>query len=267
MRDNDDRAVADVGAHLAENLDEILKTPKVDPRLGLVEDRQFRSPCYDRRDLDPFEFPARQTVVHLAVDVLLRAEPDERKVLARLGDRGVLPGREPEQVEYADALEAHGVLKREGDPRPRALGDVLIRNILAFEEDRARRRALDPRDQFGKRRFPPAVRPRDDEQFPVGNHQGDVAKDLFPSGVVRHVERQVFDFQHRYTSFGFRLRIAPLRGRRIRATQDYNKPRRPCQVFPKKRAKTKNAKKRFPLLTNAKRWDIIQYAVLKRTHL
>ena len=204
---DDDRAVADLAAHLAEDLDEVLEAPEVDPRLGLVEDRQFRAPRDHRRDLDALEFPARETVVYLAVDILLRAQPDLRKHLARLRDRRVLSGRESEQIEDADPLEADRILKRERDPRASALGDVFIRNVLAVEEDRTRRRALDPRDQFGERRFPAAVRSRDDQQFPCGNGQGNVPKDLFFPVVFGHGKRHVFDFQHARTSHRRRLRI------------------------------------------------------------
>ena len=196
MRDDEYGAVLDVGPHALEHLDQVLEGPQVDARLRLVEHGQGRAPCQHRGDLDALELAAGQARIDLAVDVVARAEPHGGQVFA--GDAGVqrLARGQPQQIQHLQALEAHRLLEREGDAQPRPLGDALIGDVLAVEEDRAGGGLLDAHDQPRQRGLAAAVRPGDDRQLAIGDRKADVPDDLLVLALVADFKGYVFKLQH-----------------------------------------------------------------------
>ena len=63
---------------------ETVETPKVYPRLGFVEYREFTASCERNRDFYTFEFAARKAPVDFPVYIVSRAKPDFGQILANL---------------------------------------------------------------------------------------------------------------------------------------------------------------------------------------
>ena len=114
VRDYDKRA-RKILAHILEYRDQILEAPQIDPGLRLVEYRQARVAREHGRELDSLDLAARKGGVHLAVEVVLRAESDVAEYLAeplvfeRLASGGF------HQLADGDSLEAHRLLERVAD--------------------------------------------------------------------------------------------------------------------------------------------------------
>ena len=205
MGDYHYRAALDALSQLLEDLDETAEAPEVDARLRLVEDRERRAAHEHGRDLDALEFAAGERRVDLALDVIARAQPDSREVVARFDGGDGLARRDAKQVDDAYALEAHRLLEREADAHLGAVGYALFGYVLAVQDDAPRRGLFDTRDYAGERRFAAAVRSGDDDELVVRHRQTDVAHYGFILALRGHLEGDVFQFEHMESPFSAAL--------------------------------------------------------------
>ena len=201
MRDDDDGAVGVLLLHPLKDLDQVLEAPQVDAGLRLVKDRQLLPAGQDGGDLDPLELAARQAGVHLAVDVVLGAQPHLGQVGTGVGNvqGAVLAGGDPQKVQHLDALEPDRLLEGVADAPVGAVGDAHMGDVLAVKEDAAGGGLLDAGDQLGKGGFAAAVGAGDGHEPPGGDGEGDVPDDLFLTFFVRDVEGYMLEFQHGMT--------------------------------------------------------------------
>ena len=183
-------------AHALEDLDQVLKAPQVDPRLGLVEHGQRRAPGQDRGDLDALEFTAGQTGVHLPVDIVPGAQAHGGQVFAGPRRAQLLPGGDADKVHDLDAFEPDRLLKGVGDAQARPVGDALVGDVLAPEKDAALGGLFDACDEPGQGALAAAVGAGDDHQLVLGDVETHPADDLLVPLVLRHLEGHVFQFQH-----------------------------------------------------------------------
>ena len=138
MRNNEDGTLGSF-IHVAKNLDQIVKAPKVDSGLGLVKNRELCAACIDHCNLNSLELAARKRAVNLAVYVVLCAKADLGKICTRLGNRNVLARCDGNELLDGDSLKAHGLLESKADAALGALGDGKIGDVDAIQKDLARR--------------------------------------------------------------------------------------------------------------------------------
>ena len=195
MGDDDERA-ARLAAQLLEDADEVLEAPQVNARLRLVKDGEPGLARHDHRDLDPLDLAARKARVHLAVDVVLRAEPHVAEIAAELLLAQGPPGGQLDEVAHRQPLEAHRLLEGEADAAPGALSDAEIGDVLPVKEDAPGGGAGDAGDDAGKGGFAAAVRPGDDDEFPAVDFEAHVPED---AAAVVHIHGDILQFQHVFT--------------------------------------------------------------------
>ena len=183
---NDDHARRVLTVELLKGLGQAGEAPQVDAGLGLVEDHQRGMTREQRRDLDALDLAAREGDVHLAVEIVVRAQADLREVAAALvlAELAVAAG-DGQQVAHSDALEARGLLEAVADAALRARRDVEGGDVLAVPEDLTARRRDEAHDDLGERRFAAAVGAGKDDELAVGNGDADVLQNGLLTGLRR----------------------------------------------------------------------------------
>ena len=180
MGDDNDGAVFDLLAHLFKDADQVLEAPEVDARFRLVKHRKARMPCKQRRDLNPLQLSAGERGVDLAVDIVPRAQPYLREIVAGRRDGEILSGCQAQQVLDADALEADRLLEGEADTEFGPFGDIQLR------------------DMAGQGRLAAAVGSGNNDEFSVVDGEIQIPKNLFLSAVLLDGKAQVFDLKHNF---------------------------------------------------------------------
>ena len=195
MGDYEDGAVGAL-AHILKNLYEALEAPQVDARLGLVKHRKARAAREHRGDLDALELAAGEAGIHLALDIVARAQPHCREIVARLAYGQLLLCRKAQEIDHADALEAHGLLQRVADTEIGALRHAEGGYILPVKNDGAVRGLLNAHYQARERGLAAAVRTRDDHELPIGDRQTHVLDYLLGLVLRFHLKADIFQFKH-----------------------------------------------------------------------
>ena len=186
----------DLVVQFIEYLNEVFKTPQIDARLRFVQ-QEHLSPFGDgRSQFDALEFPARKRAVDRAVDVVARAKPYRRKAFAHSVCIQFFAARKFEQFFYGDALEPHRLLKGDGKPLLRAVGDRHTRDVLAAEQYLPGGGFFKAHQYFDERGFAAAVRAGDHGNALIEREVHAFEDILFFSRFVFYGITDVFEFQH-----------------------------------------------------------------------
>ena len=144
-------------------------------------------------------FTAGEVLVHLAGEVVRRAQAHARQVLVAREHGQLLAGGDVQELLHLHALEAGGLLEAVADALLRTLGDGQVRDVLAVEQDLAARGLLHAHDELGKRGLAAAVRAGDDREAVVGDREREVVDDalrLLRALRQRYFKREILQFQH-----------------------------------------------------------------------
>ena len=189
----DEDGAADGFPHVAEDLDEALEAPQVDARLRFVENGQPGAPGQHRGDLNALELSAGEGGVDLTVNIIFSAQTDLGQVVAGLAHAQPFFRRQPEQVQYGDALEPDGLLQGEADAQVGPLRDGAVCNILPVKEDLPLGGLFDAGNELCQGGLAAAVGAGDHHEFPLIYVKIQVADDLLLSLFVGDIKGQILD--------------------------------------------------------------------------
>ena len=186
---------------VAEGLGQAGEGPQVDAGLRLIKDHEPGILGQQRGDLDALDLAAGQARVHVAAEIIPRAQADLRQVGTGLVVRERFSSRDGQQVRDLHALEPRRLLEGVGDAAAGAVGDGEGRDVFTVKQDLAAGRRSKAHDELGERRLAAAIRAGDHEELPVLNVQTDVFDNVCAALRVAGRQTEIFECQHVGSSF------------------------------------------------------------------
>ena len=195
MRNNQDGTALDVFPHPLEDLNQILETPQVNSRLGLIKHGQLCRSGQNRGNFNALQFAAGKTAVHLTVNILSGTQTHLGEVIACTGYGKLFSGSQTNQIKYLNSLETNGLLKGKSDSGTGTRGDIPSGDILPVQENLSGGRHFNSGNQLCQGGFSSAIRPGNNHQFLIRHHQTDITDD-FLVHIILCIVGDIFKFQH-----------------------------------------------------------------------
>ena len=202
MGNDEDRAAA-LFVQLAECFRQSGERPQIDACLRLVKDHKPGIFGQQGRNLDALDLAAGQACVHVAVQIVARAQTYLRQIGTGLVMGKRLARRDGEKVGDLHALEPGRLLKGIRNAALCAVGDGKAGDVLAVQKNLAAGGGRKAHDELGQRRLAAAVRAGNDKEFSVFYVQRDVFDNVRASLRVSRCQAEILECQHSCSSLFF----------------------------------------------------------------
>ena len=161
--------------------------------------------CKNRCDLQTLHLSSRERTVHLAVQVIGRAESDGREEFTTLCFRQLFSGCQRQHFFHRHSFKTRRLLECIADAGVCAVVNIITGNIFLIQEDFSAVCFLNAGKYFGQRRFSATVRSGNHQHFPVLYLKTDVVDEAAFSSLFVYFKGKIVYFQHICTSFVFGL--------------------------------------------------------------